>query len=289
MMRPMETVTVITPDRFIVDLKIFSGAHNPEWLITRDNPKYLEIKEKLRGATTYKTENAPSKLGYTGFQVQEVKNGNKQPKVLIVGPETKSLQLLLLQTIPDHWISKTVYNSVKKEIQSGKVKAVDEDASKRFAPWYKPTKWNDPKHLEENNCYNYANDKITDTFAQPGKAAGVPLPDVLTIENLKLSTQADGLTLLEAQKHMCAPAGPRHLVALFLYNGTDKSLPFDQDYHFYRLDNNGHWSHKPGENPATDRDGNGDRIVDPRTAVQAPIPYEFVCFMTTNKKTVNIR
>ena len=201
-------------------MEIFSGARNPQWVITQYNPKYGEIKTKLRGATTYKTENAPSKLGYTGFRVQEVKSGNKQPKVLIVGPETKDLQLLLLQTIPDHWISEALYNTVKKEIQSGKVKAVVEDTSKRFAPWYRPSKWNKAGVVDDNNCYNYANDKMTNTFAQPGDGGGKPLPDVLTIENLKESSQADGLSYLKAKKHMCAPAGPRHLVALFLYNGT---------------------------------------------------------------------
>ena len=80
-----------------------------------------------------------------------------------------------------------------------------------------------------------------------------------------------------------------NLDVLFLFTGTDPTLPFDQDYHFYRLDNNGHWSHKPGQHPVTDRDGNGDRITDPREADQSPIPYEFVCFMTTDRNTVTIK
>src|SRR5690606_15255980 len=35
-------------------------------------------------------------------------------------------------------------------------------------PPYNPGKWNnDPNIRTRNNCYNYANDKITNTFAQP--------------------------------------------------------------------------------------------------------------------------
>ena len=60
------------------------------------------------------------------------------------------------------------------------------------------------------------------------------------------------------------------------------------DYHWYRLDNNGYWSHKPGRTPATDRDGNGDRIRDPRKAANGFIPYEFVCFMKINRFTLKI-
>lgn len=58
------------------------------------------------------------------------------------------------------------------------------------------------------------------------------------------------------------------------------------DFHWYRLDSNGRWSHKAGESPATDLDDNGDQIDDPRTSANGD--YEFVCFMTTNKKYVKI-
>ncbi|XP_078381171.1 uncharacterized protein LOC144663945 [Oculina patagonica] len=295
-----ETANVVPPgtDRFIVTLEIFSGAPDPQWVITPDHPKYTELKTALSDATTYNPETytAPSKLGYQGFRLQVVESGNKQPEVLVVGPESKNLQLLLLQTIPDHWVSTALSNSIKEEIEEGKVKAVErpvtpvtEATSKRYAPWYKPSDWNDGFHVFSNNCYNYANDKRTDTFAQPGNGGGRPLPDVFTDEDLKRSSEADGLRFKKARKHMCIPKHPRrHLVALFIYNGTDPTLPFNQDYHWYRLDNNGHWSHKAGGTPVTDRDGNGDRIVDPRTAAQGRIPYEFVCFMTTNRKSVNI-
>jgi hypothetical protein len=45
------------------------------------------------------------------------------------------------------------------------------------------------------------------------------------------------------------------------------------------LDKNGFWSHKPGQTPATDKDGNGKLITDPRKAANGNIPYQFVSFM----------
>jgi hypothetical protein len=38
------------------------------------------------------------------------------------------------------------------------------------------------------------------------------------------------------------------------------------DYHFYRKDENGYWSHKPGSTRATNKDDSGKLIKDPREA-----------------------
>ena len=37
---------------------------------------------------------------------------------------------------------------------------------------FNPGFWNDPAHIQRNNCYNYASNRRTDTFAQPGRATG---------------------------------------------------------------------------------------------------------------------
>ena len=53
------------------------------------------------------------------------------------------------------------------------------------------------------------------------------------------------------------------------------------DYHCYRLDNNGFWSQKLGGTAVTDLDGKGNKITDPRKAVNLPSgpDYKFVTFM----------
>ena len=55
------------------------------------------------------------------------------------------------------------------------------------------------------------------------------------------------------------------------------------DYHWYRLDNNGTWSHKPGQTGATDLDDANRPITDPRTADTGV--YKFVCFMVISQNT----
>src|SRR5439155_2191799 len=42
----------------------------------------------------------------------------------------------------------------------------------RCAPLYEPAWWNVPARQPYNNCYNYATNYRTNTFAQPGRAAG---------------------------------------------------------------------------------------------------------------------
>lgn len=56
------------------------------------------------------------------------------------------------------------------------------------------------------------------------------------------------------------------------------------DFHWYRLDNNGRWSHKPGQTGATDLDNSDRPITDPRTADTGV--YKFICFLTTNRSVV---
>ncbi len=37
---------------------------------------------------------------------------------------------------------------------------------------FNPGFWNDSAHISKNNCYNYAINRRTDSFAQPGRACG---------------------------------------------------------------------------------------------------------------------
>ncbi|XP_078382406.1 uncharacterized protein LOC144665106 [Oculina patagonica] len=271
-------------DGFIVTLEILSGVPDPQWTIQQNHQNFSEIKSLFSSAQKYQPEDAPSKLGYEGFIVEEVKKGKKQAPVLIVGPETDTLQLMLLWTAPSNRISTGI---VEMEIRSGKVSANVTNSAKRYAAPYNPGPWNEPAHVLLNNCYNYASTVLNDAFAQPGTGSGNPFPSSFTAEDVKRAATSDGCVFTPAQKHMCAPHGTEHLVALFYYEGPF-GCPWDCDYHWYRLDNNGYWSHKMGKTRATDRDGNGDRIRDPREAANWYFDYRFVCFMKINRNTIQI-
>ena len=205
-------------------LEVFSGVPDPQWRIPRNNVKgsmFQKIKEGLLQARKYiyDPENAPGKLGYQGFLVQEVKAGKKQSEVLIVGQETVDLQLLLLKSIPEGMISKEIYNIVQKEIQGGKVEAVFDSTKKRHAPSYLPLYWNHDHHIENNNCYNYASTIRTDTFAQPGRASGQRLPPLFKAIDVIKSAMADGFIYKKHRSCMLPPVGHKHLVALVYYEG----------------------------------------------------------------------
>ena len=49
----------------------------------------------------------------------------------------------------------------------------------------------------------------------------------------------------------------------------------EDDYHWYRQNKDGKWSHKPGEFPVTNLDDAEGLITDPRNAVSS---YQFVKF-----------
>lgn len=60
----------------------------------------------------------------------------------------------------------------------------------------------------------------------------------------------------------------------------------DGDFHWYRLDSDGKWSHKTGEAAVTRVDNAHNEITDPRSAAMGG--YHFVSFMKSNRFTVQI-
>ncbi|MFX1510618.1 MAG: hypothetical protein ACFFBR_09960 [Promethearchaeota archaeon] len=121
-----------------------------------------------------------------------------------------------------------------------------------IGPIYRPEDWNDAGVIQyNNNCYNYACNKRTDTFAQPGRASG-NMYQSLQCNEVKEGAISDGLKAAET----CGPCC--HKVALFVWPGVD--------YHWYRQDHGGMWSHKPGQTRATNLDNDNNPIDDPRDA-----------------------
>jgi hypothetical protein len=125
-----------------------------------------------------------------------------------------------------------------------------------YYPWY----WNgDGNRKINNNCYNYANNRLTDSFAQPGRASGQQIGSQGEVHQRCLQ---DGLLATNASNP--PPNGKTRIVA---YTGTFfHDGQWYWDYHFWRRDNNGMWSHKPGQTDATNVDLSGNPIANPETA-----------------------
>ena len=159
----------------------------------------------------------------------------------------------------------------------------------RCAPIYEPNWWNDSGQIQyNNNCYNYATNYRTDTYAQPGEATHnkwtdlsacvVPTPDI----SAKMGAVSDCLIDDPSANNRCPSEG--HLVALVIRPGNQYSW----DYHWYRKGRNKYWSHKMGGSPVTNLDNAGNSISDPRTADRG-LYTEFCTFMKVMHGHIKIK
>ncbi len=131
-------------------------------------------------------------------------------------------------------------------------------------PIYDPNLWK-PWELQ-NNCYDYARDSPSHRRLQPGVLAGrVPVPPEFTnCHSIEAAALADGLTRAASPDECKDPCWP---VALVTGPIPWRTAPVQQyDYHWYRRDQNGRWSHKRGRLSVMDTDHAGQPIVDPSTA-----------------------
>ena len=129
-------------------------------------------------------------------------------------------------------------------------------------PRFRPERWNDDLFdLINNNCYNYGADVLNDKFGQPGWASGV-IPTALECSQYTPAAVSDGL-ISTGSEPTVAGVEFGHVVALVIADGPDE---LSQDFHWYRRDRNGMWSHKRGSTEATNLDAADRPISDPRSA-----------------------
>ncbi len=125
------------------------------------------------------------------------------------------------------------------------------------SPPYEPARWNAQPVKGSTNCYAYAaNDPNGHPPGkpQPGQRCGSPATSASCAE-VSRASQCDGMIPAPDPP----PAKPGYYpVALVVDPGVD--------YHWYRLDENGRWSHKPGNTDARGVDASGNPITNPETA-----------------------
>jgi hypothetical protein len=105
-----------------ITLVVYSGLPDPQWQLTPDDPNYQQIHELFIAAKkknlTYRPEQMPSQLGYRGFLVRE---SDQRSASLILGPNTKELQKLLFQTVPEGSAPKHLINKILEAVDKGEV------------------------------------------------------------------------------------------------------------------------------------------------------------------------
>lgn len=281
------------PANYKVTVAFFSGRNDPEWTVSSNDTLTQLLRDATSKGFAYTPEDMPARIGYRGMLVEELRT---KKETLIVGPETKKLQQLLLSTMPGDLMKSGDLVEIESDIRLGEIKAVKPPIykvrGKRYAPPYDPENWQvfEPinRRILCNNCYNYANRIATDNRAQPGYGGGQQYTQY-TAPDLIAAAERDGLTQLNPHPDDNQPVpGPpndmsKHLVALVI---RPDSSTRSGDHHWYRLDNNGLWSHKPGQGLVTQLDKVNVPIVDPRKAKSGY--YVFKRFMVSNRQTISI-
>ena len=129
------------------------------------------------------------------------------------------------------------------------------------------------KHAGYNNCYNYANDALNidewSEAALPGTLTKMPASTVTSQvrAKLRIAILDDGVTRVASDRVPSAcPANNRHYMVVILRHHPSSTMV--KDFHCFRLDSDGTWSHKDasGIPRNTDDAGNdpntGDVITD---------------------------
>lgn len=285
-----------------VTLNVFSGRPNPVWTLDdSDSEKLLKLLAEGGEPTNLKSNAGIAALGYRGFHVTASEGSpmgamslHVHQGIVDVGPSEmnqisgkRAIETFLLDTAGDR-IEKDVKKHVKSAMKVADVAAEFKDMALAAAaavacpvckaadaPSYNPGAWNTPTVQPFNNCYNYANDHATNTFAQPGQAHGKKAT-TMTCAPVQSGAIADGLTTVPNFSGTLR-RGQGWYVALVIWPNID--------YHWYRQDNAGCWSHKPGKSIARNIDNSGARIADPKTCNRGS--YTAFCnYMRTNRSVV---
>lgn len=260
-----------------ITVHMYSGIPDPTWELTPDQE--TELQKKLGQDKEKIFQQSPSSagmLGYRGFEIRSTGDNDIPLKALIfdsiidVGETDEpnfidadsEIEQFLLGTAGDsleHDEKDHVSDSIQKNSSGGIASSVG-GITLMAVPPFNPGKWNNDPHIKRNNnCYNYANDKITNTFAQPGRGSGQMGPYPPTCSTTGAAAQSDGQKPVSSTASTPAQG---HFIGLVIWPG--------RDYHWYRLDSNAMWSHKPGQTSARNTDNSGKLISDPQTCDRGP-------------------
>jgi hypothetical protein len=284
-----------------ITLNVFSGRENPRWTLGDDQEReFMRRLEQINTPTLSKASGVTGRLGYRGFIVSRSSLSPRGGIRLLVhegivdSGQTEENRVAPNRDL-EQWLLSTAGGVVPTPLRNYLTTELGVprfDPATLFtnrsilvacpacqaadAPAYAPAPWNAPHVQPFNNCYNYANDQITNTFAQPGRAHGAgtntkACPDVET------AAAADALATTPNPSGVLTP-GQGWYVALVIWPGFD--------YHWYRQDQNGCWSHKPGQTAARDTDNSGNRITDPQSCDRGP--YTNFCGYMITKTGITI-
>ena len=277
-----------------VTLTLFSGRPNPTWVLGGEQAQELALRLRSAPGADNLSKSLVGGLGYHGFLIlpsaDEVDPLLVHPLRVYGGTvdfgehvasrvdTERSLERWLVSLAP--LVDAPTQARVNREFGTiygdPHCRAREASASELPGrPVYNPALWSGAGVRSANNCYSYANDLFTFTagdHATPGESAGAPVV-AGTCQQFRHAATMDKLKRLTTLPVDGAP------IALFV--SSDQT-----DYHWYRQDASGFWSHKPGGWQVRDCDESGYAITDPRTA--NVLDYQFCAFFNTGPKAKGV-
>ena len=282
----------------IVTLDMYSGIPNPSWEISEvDAAKLSTLLAKKRTLSDSASPGSLARLGYRGLILTSTpgtgiplklrafdgileSSGLETPSFVDHDSELESFLLACAGSALKADELQFIEAEIQKNARGG-IASNFQGFELLSIPPYDPDKWNnDLTVLRNNNCYNYGNDTITNTVAQPGRGSGQTGPYPPSCAETGSAAVRDGLTMIPDPNITPAQG---HIAALVV----STTIGF-LDYHWYRRDNNGAWSHKPGQSAVRNLDNSGRPISDPRTCDRGP--YNNFCgFFNSVPSKITIR
>ncbi|KAL4220610.1 hypothetical protein ACF0H5_021007 [Mactra antiquata] len=261
-----------------VTLDVFSGLEDPKWDIDHTSPFYARIEKAYKSVPSTPLG---EHLGYHGFLVKTTETYGQKGSWTVGPGKNKELETMLLKSCCNTLRNEELETSSLQTCGCSLSRVVTDFVTRAIngiihhqprrphhgppivnstacTTRYEPHVWNVRGVIRRNNCYNYGTNRQTNTFAQPGRASGVRLNTSHINATLVYSLCVrDGLTRLNGPT-----PGNDCLMALVIWPGSD--------FHFYRLDDNGFWSHKPGRTAVIDTDHSRRRMNDIEAADHGP-------------------
>jgi hypothetical protein len=258
-----------------VELDIFSGRPNPRWTLTPREERELIERVKADPSLMVPVTTPVGGLGYRGYIIERVKEGSGEagskerplPSQFRIGgghDKDAATSLWLLDTSEkedtevDDYLREVAAGTIRQPepvLATGVPQAIEKGALTACSSNFLTSStdfsfWNAGQYINKNNCYNFAANHRTNTFAQPGKISGYTLPYPPTCANTRTGVELDGWF------NSCQ-AADNLTICLVIWPGYD--------FHFYRKCQSNIWCHKPGRTAARNYDNSGNIITNPET------------------------
>lgn len=279
-----------------VTADIFSGEFNPSWMLDEQQSKAVLEEISENRAVVVEDASALGGLGYRGMIIEaesdditekynlkdsfmiatgtsaDERAGTDLARQLIEGIPVGKAELAERGLPPDEELRGFLLEQVKAPRKVQLLTELDgimvhEEMPKDLKKTcyyetckFNPGFWNNDNYVRRNNnCYNYARNKKTNTFAQPGRASGA-YPNPMKCDAVTKGALSDGAH----RRYDCFPESERSrwLMALVIWPG--------RDYHWYRKAREGFWGHKPGSTAAKNTDNSGRVISNPERCDRGP-------------------